>query len=261
MQRTASDITTFLIITTSLFSVLLIFIITIIVLYKKRQAQLEKNINEIKEQQEKIVLNAKLEIQEETFRHISREIHDNINLSLTLAKLNLNTLNLNEVERIPNKIQNSIDLLSRSIIELSDISQSLNADFIIKNGLLKALQDEILRIKQIDLFDISYKIEGTPKYMDSQKELLIFRMIQESIKNIIKHSGAKHVDLTLDYNESFLSISIKDDGIGFDPEKKTERKEAGLNNIRTRIKLLNGHLTIYSTPFSGTLINFSIPSK
>ena len=143
MQREANDITIFLIITSVLYCVLLIFIITIIVMYKKRQSQLEKNIFEIKEQQEKIVLNAKLEIQEETFRHISREIHDNINLALTLAKLNLNTLNVDDVERIPNKIQNSIDLLTRSISELSDISQSLNADFIINNGLIEAVQDEI----------------------------------------------------------------------------------------------------------------------
>ena len=131
MQKTTYDITIFLALTTLLFIVLVSFILVIIILYKRRQRQLQKSLDEIKEQHEKIILSAKLEIQEETFKHISREIHDNINLSLTLAKLNLNTLNINEIERVPYKIQNSIDLLSRSILELSDISQSLNADFII----------------------------------------------------------------------------------------------------------------------------------
>ncbi len=261
MQKNSYDITISLIINSLLLFVLIGFIVSIIILYKKRQSQLQKNLEEIKEQQEKVVLNAKLEIQEETFRHISREIHDNINLSLTLAKLNLNTLNINEVDRIPYKIQNSIELLSRSISELSDISQSLNADFIIKNGLLKALQDEIYRIKQIDLFTISFQVEGTPIYMEAQKELLIFRMIQESLKNVIKHSEAKKVDLILNYKENMLQVLIKDDGIGFDPEKKMDRMEAGLNNIKNRLKILNGNLDIKSRPLNGTTINLSIPNN
>ena len=99
-----------------------------------------------------------------------------------------------------------------------------------------------------------------PIYMDSHKELLIFRMIQESLKNIIKHSGAKQVQLILNYQDTSLDIEIKDDGIGFDPEKKTERKEAGLNNIKTRLKLLNGYLNIHSRPYYGTSINLSIPN-
>ena len=73
-----------------------------------------------------------LEIQEDTFQHISREIHDNINLSLTLAKLNLNTLNWSEKEKAISQVNSSIDLISQSIANLSDISKSLNSDIISK---------------------------------------------------------------------------------------------------------------------------------
>ncbi|MBK8310211.1 MAG: hypothetical protein IPL04_04235 [Chitinophagaceae bacterium] len=111
------------------------------------------------------MLNTQLEIQEQTFQHISREIHDNISLSLTLAKLQLNTLNWEDKETMQEKVESSVVLLSRSICDLSDISKSLNANIITEHGLLKAIDEEVTQLKQAQLFTVEYTCTGNPVFM------------------------------------------------------------------------------------------------
>src|SRR5690242_15669353 len=171
MQETPYDIIVFLIIVSTLIIAMVAFIISILYLYRKRQHQFEQNLEQQKLDSEKSILNTQLEIQEQTFQHISREIHDNITLSLTLAKLQLHTLDWKNKEEAHEKIENSISLLSNSINELGDISKSLNANIIIQQGLIQALDGEIRRIRQADPFMIEFVLKGAPVYFDAQKEL------------------------------------------------------------------------------------------
>ena len=204
-------------------------------------------------------LKSQLEIQEQTSQHISREIHDNISLSLTLAKLNLHTLDWNDREKSADKVDSSIHLLTQSIAGLSDISKGLNADVIIQQGLLKATEDEMFRIRQIGLFNLAVAITGEPVYLDNQKELIIFRIIQEAFNNIIKHAGANNAALKLHYSAENLAITISDDGKGFDPLLTGKNREAGLRNMTDRIKLLKGDIHIRSRPGHGAVLSFNIP--
>ena len=115
------------------------------------------------------------------------------------------------------------------------------------------------RIAHAGLFKLIFEITGTPIFGDAKKELIIFRIIQESFNNIIKHSAAEKVLLSLKYNSNTLSVSIVDDGKGFDPSKIIDKTKAGLNNISNRVKILNGIVSISSIPNKGTEIHFSIP--
>ena len=155
----------------------------------------------------------------------------------------------------------SIDFLSKSIAELSDISKGLNADIIIQQGLLKAVEDELRRIQRAELFKTEYELTGSPAYMDSQKELIVFRIIQEAFNNIIKHARAAKATLILNYNATTLDIEISDDGIGFDPLFISNNREAGLKNMETRVKLIGGCMKIKSRPGRGTSLTFNIPLK
>jgi signal transduction histidine kinase len=259
MQKNTNDIIVFLTVTSILFLFLLTFILILLKSYNKRQQLHYETIASIKQDFEKILLNSQLEIQEQTFQHISREIHDNISLSLTLAKLQLNTFNWNEQEKSSLKLESSISLLGNSIKQLSDISKSLNADIIIQQGLLQALEEEIQRIKQTDLFKLQYKIVGSPVFMDSSKELIIFRIIQEAFNNIIKHANASTVELQLEYTANQFQILISDDGRGFNPDSKKSRGNAGLKNMETRVNILKGEMQVFSSPESGTNLIFTIP--
>ncbi len=259
MQKNNYDITTLLLITTFLIMLMAVFIFFIIYLHRKNQISYYEKIKEIEDNYEKNILQTQLEIQEQTFQNISREIHDNISLSLTLAKLHLNTLNLAEPEKMEEKVAISIELLTNSIAELSDISKSLNADIIIQHGLLKAIDDELHHIRQAGLFTVDFEVSESPIYMNNQKELIIFRIIQESFNNIIKHAEAHHTKLDLHYNMANLIITISDDGRGFDTNIPGVNRQAGLKNIETRIKILKGEMQINSQPGNGTTLLFKIP--
>ncbi|MBI5373137.1 MAG: hypothetical protein HZA79_14030 [Sphingobacteriales bacterium] len=249
----------FLIAATLLILLMASFILFMVYNYQKRQMVFHASFKKVQDDYEKNLIQTQLEIQEQTFQHISREIHDNISLSLTLAKLQLNTFDWNDQERSGLKLESSISLIGTSIAELSDISKGLNADIIVQNGLLKAIEDELERIRQTGLFKIGYELTGTPVYMDSQRELIVFRIIQEALNNVIKHAGAKEVLLSLDFSSSRLEIRIHDNGRGFDPERLRGNGHAGLKNMETRAKILNGEMQISSNPNAGTCLIFTIP--
>jgi len=111
--------------------------------------------------------------------------------------------------------------------------------------------------------DIELEVRGELQFLNTNSELLIFRIIQESINNIIKYAKAENIKISIHYSEENMKISITDDGIGFDPDTIIANKKigemAGLKNMRQRAESLNGKLTIDSTPGKGTLLNIIIP--
>ena len=263
MQNSNSQITLLLLITTGITVFLAGLIVTLIYLYQKKQLAYHQSLDNMKLDHEKNLLKTQVEMQENTFENISREIHDNINLSLTLAKLNMNTINWNEKVKSAALIQSSVDLLSKAINDLSDISKSMNPEVISNQGLINAIEKEIEKIKNIGLFGINFLVTGNPIFLDAQKELIIFRIIQESLNNVIKHAHATQVKIELYYDQDQIDLTIHDNGKGFsretidiNPEKKSK---AGLNNMKTRAKMFNGNLTINSLPESGTNIFVTIP--
>lgn len=235
------------------------FIIALIFLNKKRQLSYLQNLENLKLTHTKNLLQSQIEIQENTLLHISREIHDNINLSLTLSKLHLNTLNFTNIEAAKEKTRISIDLLSKAISDISHLSTSFNSDTIKNQGLMRAVEQELKKVKQLALYEIIMEVLGDPVFMSAEKELIIFRIIQECLNNIIKHSKATKVELILNYHRDTMSISVRDDGIGFDYDKNKARTGLGLQNIRTRALSLNGVLEVDSKHNLGTTIIITIP--
>jgi signal transduction histidine kinase len=241
---------------------LVLVVIKIIYLHRERQRKFIVDVEKLKSDFEKNILKARLEIQEQTFQAISREIHDNITLSLTLAKLNLNTFDFRHSDKSVYKINSSIDLVSKAIGDLTDISKSMNSDIIVHQGLITALEQEIGKLKKLNSFDVTYVISGEPVYMDAQRELFIFRIVQEAFNNILKHAEPKTVRLKLYYGTTQLKVTVSDDGKGFEFESADSVKRnfsSGLRNIHKRTELLNGKCFIKSAPASGTTINILIP--
>jgi signal transduction histidine kinase len=263
VQTSKNDIIYFLIVTTGIILLLAAFIITLLYLYQKRQISYQQKMDSLKLDHEINLMSVQLEIQENTFQHISREIHDNISLSLTLAKLNLNTFDWSDPEKSTVKLNSTVQMISRAITDLSDISKSLNSEIISSQGLIKALENEVERILQTDIFNLHFNITGEPVYMDNHRELLIFRIIQEAFNNIIKHAQAKDALLTLHYTENQLHVIISDNGIGFSvTEGDSKRKsKAGLKNMEARAKMIGGNMQIKSVIKNGTTLIFNMPIK
>jgi len=264
MQAGNNEIVFIVSVVTFLILSLLGFIITVLFLYQRKQIAYRNDLNQIRTEYEKNLLTTQLEIQESTLKNISREIHDNIGLSLTMAKLNLNTIQLEDHKNTLVKVHSSIDFISKAIVDLSSISKSLNSDIILNHGLINALETEIKTLNYIGKVSIDFQVSGSPIFLEAQKELVAFRVVQEAINNCIKHSNAKQVWLNLDYLGDELNLSIKDDGEGFNVlEKLSSRKNArngsGLINIQNRAKLILGSSQIESSIGEGTTIKVIIP--
>jgi len=232
-------------------------IVLLLYLNQRRQLSFQKNIEKLRTEYEKNLLNAQLEVHEQTLQHISREIHDNIGLSLTLAKLNLVGLQKNVPDSDTAKFNESFSLITKAIQDLSSISHGLNTNVVLANGLILALEEECQRINKTGIINVSFLVSGDSVYWDSQKELFLFRIAQEALNNIIKYAKASKASVILHYEKSEINLTISDNGCGIKQVGK-QKIGSGLLNMESRAKLLNGKFTIDSNS-NGTKISISIP--
>ena len=249
----------FFVVTTILILVMSIFISAIVFKYQHRQNLHKKHIEQLKSLHTNEMLQTQLEIQEHTLQHISREIHDNIGLGLTLAKLNLNTIDITDLKNLQAKIDHSVKILGNSINDLAGLSKSFNANYIAANGLIKAVENELENIQRTGAITSFLSITGNPLFMDSQKELLLFRIMQEAFNNIIKHASAKNLNILLHYNETHVQVKISDDGKGLPENTAFRIKGNGISNMEHRAKMINGACTIKNNFLSGTTVYINIP--
>ena len=243
---------------------IIVLIISTIFFFTKKENNLKNELIEFKIRHEKEILKTQLEIQEETFKKISREIHDNISLGLTLAKLQLNNmLTLEYIDRT--NMSGAIDLISKSLVDLNDISKSLDAKQMVAHGLINALESEINVLNKSGIFKASLETVGDPIYLNAETDLILLRIFQEACNNIIKHANANRIDIDLIYKEHELLMKITDNGKGFDLNEVKKRKEirkmSGLKNLEIRAELISSRLEIVSYPKVGTTINIYIPIK
>ncbi len=236
--------------------VLVLLVINLLLLNQKKKIIYEASLMSLNSSHENEMLVSQIQVQENTFQNISREIHDNIGQKLTLAKLQLNAIVASSQEEL-NRLHEVVALISESLNDLRDISRSLSSEVIMNSGLIKALEQEILLISKTSHFKITLHIEGDPEYLKAENELVIFRIIQEALTNVIKHADAKFVNIVLNYTSCNLIIIIKDDGKGFDEVEYVQKN--GLNNMKNRADLLEGDFLLESKPGNGTKIAISIP--
>jgi two-component system NarL family sensor kinase len=238
--------------------VILLLILFLILFLSEYEKQRKQHIEErIFFQQE--LLRSQLEIQEQTFKNISLEIHDNINQTLGLAKLYLATVSTEQTTENYSKVRSSKDLVSKAIGDLRGLSKSLNAESILSDGLVTAVETEINIVRNTGNVQIEFTVSGVPVLLDPKKELIIFRVIQEAINNVLKHAQARLLQITLRF-ETELTVQIKDNGVGFQEQSSAVKdfKGSGILNMKNRCRLIGG-LFHLETGHEGTLITLTFP--
>jgi len=247
----------FIIVSILLILILVVLISIIIFRYQQKQNIYFKEIENLKNSYQNALLQSQLEIQEQTFQNISREIHDNIGQKLTLAKLRLNTLSHDDITRVTLQVNDSVNMIGEAINDLSDLSRSMNSEVLLNNGLIKALKFEAEQLKKSGKYKIRVITTGNPVFLNANTELVLFRIAQEALTNIIKHAEASVIDILLHYDSLLLSMMITDNGKGFYADEN--RFGTGLSNMKKRADTLKGSLTISSTPQVCTQIKIEIP--
>src|SRR5262245_60417708 len=214
MQKLSEDIVLVIIIT--LFILLVTsFIVIFIILYQKRHQSFIKEKANLHHEFQQTLLQSQIEIQEQTLHTISQEIHDNIGQVLSLVKLNLGTMTINNLEILQQKIYDSKELVGKAIQDLRSLAKGLNTSFINDLGLLRSVEIELDTVSKISGLITRLEITGATVRLDAKKELILFRIIQEVINNTIKHAQATELLIQINFDIGVLKITITDNGKGF----------------------------------------------
>jgi signal transduction histidine kinase len=236
-----------------------IFFYLLIIQLHKRRILHQKEMFDLKTQYEQTILQSQLEIQEQTFRNISQEIHDNIGQVLSLAKLNLNTIAQNGAS---DKITLTEELLGKAINDLRDLSKSLHPEKIVDIGLTNAIRHELQLVQKVARLSTEMITEEKGIELSNEKSIIIFRMIQEILHNIIKHAKAKNITLAIKTRENKTIIEVKDNGSGFDlANLKSTETGIGLKSIQQRCALINASCDIQTMPGMGTFVQLIIQNN
>ncbi len=249
------EIKILLIVLTFLFLLMGLFVFSFFLVYRKNQNAKETQIEKLNN----ALLQAQIEIQEQTLQHISRELHDNLGQVASLIKINLTTLKLNDPEKAVEKIEHTKDLTRQLIADIKSLSVSLGSDRIAQTGLARAIETEVERLNKTGEFVAVCELQGAMPDIDADKSLILYRMSQEVLNNMVKHSEAKHINIFIHVNENVFILAFRDDGIGFNAAEKMTASGAGLRNLTNRATLINAQLHIQSLPGDGTEITIKMP--
>jgi signal transduction histidine kinase len=243
----------------------LVMLALFLVLYLRQRIYKNKIIAEQKIRQleeEKKLLSAKLlvEGQEEERKRIARELHDGLGVLLSATKMQFSSLKLSLPEN-KELFDRAIKLLEQATGDVRKISHNMMPGLLTKLGFYEAVEDLIDNVKDTPGLHAECIIEGDQHRLPENKEIMLYRVVQEMVNNTIRHAGAKGITLQITRDGNELLLIYKDDGVGFDVEKALESPAAslGLKSIQSRVGFLNGELKIDSAPGQGVRYTIILP--
>lgn len=243
--------------------VLVGFIVTILFLYQRRQRKQEEEILEMKDSYEKEALLSQLEIQENTFKTIAQELHDNIGQLLSVVKITLSGLPMEKEHKAYPLIVNSQQVLHKAIADLSNVTKSLHTDRIAELGLVESIWFELEAISNARLLKVNFESEGHEYPFDEQTSIYLFRIFQETLNNTLKHAKATTISVSLKYTDDIFIMSIQDNGVGFIVNEKkqntTPGSGVGLKSLYNRAGIIGAKISIDSKPGTGTSVLIKLP--
>jgi len=221
-------------------------------------SQLEKLLQQEKEMHKIKIAETILEVQEKERIYLGQELHDNVNQILSSAKLYLDQLKLKKAEEkvIIDKVS---EFMKTAIGEIRRLSHQLVPSSLRTESLIESIENVIEDVRVINTFNIKFAYNN-PEVIEllcDEKKIALFRIVQEQISNIVKHSNATNIRVNLRAENAGVVLYIYDDGFGFDTEKIN--CGIGLNNIFARVKLFSGSVDIASSPGKGCSLTVLMP--
>ncbi len=246
---------------TVLVTVLTVFIILFVILYKKAQLKFELE----RQQFQQALLQTEVEIREQTLSNISRDLHDNFGQIASLVKIHLAMISkaeLKDEDRL--RLEESVDLVRDLIKEIRSLSTSLNSQNLTEKGIVNMIENDIARINRTGFIDIKLLYKPHKISIDPNKAIFLYRMFQEMLNNILKHSEATKARVGIEYSDQMLTLKVNDNGKGM-PRGISKNQEPrgygnGLLNIKERCKIIGATYSIESYPNKGTFIEIKLPT-
>ncbi|MDT0644328.1 sensor histidine kinase [Zunongwangia sp. F363] len=235
------------------------FTVIFFITYQKRKNKLLQEKSQAEKQYEEEITKSRIEIQEQTLKNVSRELHDNIGQLLSVANLQLNILSRNNNNPENEGLMEIKEIVSTSLQEVRALSKSLNNEVVGYAGLKESVQNELQRFQRLNILKTLFKISGEEFYIRGNDEIILFRILQEFFSNVIKHANATELVVRFNYSVENLHIEVKDNGEGFNPEEV--RKSSGLLNMQSRADLIGADFTLESFQNKGTSLSLQYPAN
>ncbi|MEA3560509.1 MAG: ATP-binding protein [Candidatus Omnitrophota bacterium] len=211
-----------------------------------------------------------IRLEEAQRANLSLQVHDQMGQDLSGLKIYLDIIDQGlslESEKAKKGISESKKILSGLIEKSHNIAELLRPPALEEIGLVDTIEALVVQYKQMTSLKIAYQKPQHPVKLSREHSLVLYRVAQEGLTNILKHSQAKNVNLKLEVKNTFIRLSLEDDGVGFDYQeflnrprrRKYDRLKLGLLGLKERLELLNGFLDIKTAPGRGTKLIVELP--
>ena len=225
--------------------------------YKQKQRLQQQRIVKLETEKKLTAAEAVLKGEEQERTRLAKDLHDGLGGMLSGIKYSLNTMRGNLIMTPENNqaFERSMDMLDSSIKEMRRVAHNMMPEALVKFGLDTALKDFCNDINQSGALQINYQSIGMEKAVIEQTQAItIYRIVQELINNTMKHAAAKTAIVQVSKANGEISITVEDDGKGFNPLILQGTKGIGWSNIQSRVEYLKGTLDVQSEPGKGTSV-------
>jgi two-component system sensor histidine kinase UhpB len=200
-----------------------------------------------------------LSAQEEERRRIARDLHDEVNQSLTALLLRLEAVAQDAPPALAEELAETKQLAHRAMNELLDLARQLRPTALDDHGLVAALETHVKEYNRRGPASARFWADPTLQDLPADVQVVIYRVAQEALVNAARHSGATHVEVNLERHDFFVCLLVTDNGRGF--AFADESKGLGLSGMRERALLVDGSLEIDSSPGKGTTVKLFVPTR
>lgn len=245
-----------------LFLVCLAVLLIVVGRYRQHKMKQQALYQQALLQQQDEATKAILHAEEEERARIARDLHDGVGQLMSAAKMNLSAF-IHQTEAEANlthsaSLQKVLHLVDDSCKEIRSVSHNMMPNALLKNSLAAAVREFVDKLDYLAL-EVHLYTEGLDKRIDSNIETVFYRIIQECVQNVIKHSGANRLDISIIKDNEGITATIEDNGKGFVTEQAMAADGVGLKNISSRIQYLKGTVDFDTYPGKGTLVAIFIP--
>lgn len=197
--------------------------------------------------------------QEAERQRLSRELHDGLGQSLVAIKMRLETITHVDMSKIRYVLSLVKDMFDRTLDDIRRMSNDLMPVVLNDFGLETALRTLCHNVEISSHIPVAFTAEKFPLNLEKKSMTYIYRIVQESLTNIVKHSGAGKAEVSIICNENTLVLNIADNGKGFELSRAHSGNGNGLYNIHERVNILHGRISIVTSPGEGTRMIINIP--
>jgi two-component system, NarL family, sensor kinase len=243
----------------------IILLAIFIILFFRQRAVKDKiiahqKIRQLEEEKKLMVAKMMIEGQEEERKRIARELHDGLGVLLSATKMQFTAIKDVSPENRP-MVDKAIQLLEQASGDVRKISHNMMPGLLTKLGFFEAVEDLFDNLNDTGNLKAILKINGSQERLPENREIMLYRIVQEMINNTLKYAEAKKIKLIINVMTDHLTMVFADDGVGFDVEKvmNSDSESLGLKSIQSRVNFLNGEVTLESRPGEGVKYSFRVP--